>query len=885
MAETLICVVASSAAVGVRETLRDWQSGGLVRDFMWIEAEDVDTGRPIGNEVRSGSLNPVDLRRLAGQVPYSRIRLAEIGLSDEPASLSTGEQRVVFGSDSAGVSVRRIIESSFGNSEISPLRILLTDAQGPKNLQPPQSVGWHYLVVSPEDTSSPGVGSAPIDSAGRTEQDIQRASQLAGLLGLWTGVEAAPLDAEETASYVRFRMARSFFRRLSGDSVELEVRNRLLAVDEGYPRPTHEAGRCIYVENPPAAARQAVSQLWFAHAHVLRSPRETRKSAQAKEIGMGEALRMLFSFLWASIIGAPAAWAAKAVRGVRTAVASSVQDFVFGVDQAAYQVVVAGQRSDGRPAGWQDLWTAAKEIERVLPNDGQTQHEDLSNLWREYTASALTLADGGVHGTVFRPIVVNSERAVMKNPADIVPDPADRYPALQGALGATLGSQDLDATDIVSIDDQGRRLNAESTRGAELSREAASELQSMKTWRDRISQTYSSQFGAELSKAIHEHRTELSALLQRMRDAASDGSSESAQLRKKQKRLGTIMRIIALVAVVLVVGLVILGATAVIGWGWAGSLIGAVLLGWFITAFVVFMRGQRELFRLINRRRDLESQSEVDRRNIAAVIKDLTRVTDAYSQYLHFTRALGHFIHQPFGRPRTSSDQEMGSFSDLPRSTAQGTISADESLVQEAALTLRHGQFQAGWMDTLWTMFMNQSAELLGPRGMELRDDPDLLYRVRGRGQDTLVHQWAEALDREGIPSTFGDALWESARQRLDTEAGLESIRARLTEQVASVHGTVSRERFLGSVGTRTSDPIGQSLLDATAIAADASRTQAEFVRTVELGLGSAVAHVQLTGPIESQSLGFQRSEADPLSLRDDVDSDKSTQPFGDVAF
>ena len=181
MAETLICVVASSAAVGVRETLRDWQSGGLVRDFMWIEAEDVDTGRPIGNEVRSGSLNPVDLRRLAGQVPYSRIRLAEIGLSDEPASLSTGEQRVVFGSDSAGVSVRRIIESSFGNSEISPLRILLTDAQGPKNLQPPQSVGWHYLVVSPEDTSSPGVGSAPIDSAGRTEQDIQRASQLAGL--------------------------------------------------------------------------------------------------------------------------------------------------------------------------------------------------------------------------------------------------------------------------------------------------------------------------------------------------------------------------------------------------------------------------------------------------------------------------------------------------------------------------------------------------------------------------------------------------------------------------------------------------------------------------------------------------------------------------------
>lgn len=885
MVNTLTCVVAPSAAVGVRETLRDWQAGGLIRDFMWIEAEDVDTGLPIGNDVSGGSLSAVDLRRLAGQVPYSRIRMAEIGLSDESDSPSAGAQRPVFGSDSAGVRVRRIIDSSFGNSEISPLRILLTDSQGPKDLQPPQSVGWHYLAVSPEDTSSPGVGSAPIDSADKTDQDIQRASQLAGLLGLWTGVEEAPMDAEETASYVRFRLVRSFFRRLSGDSVELEVRNRLLAVDEGFPRPTHESGRCIYVENPAAAARQAVSQLWSAHAHILRGPRETRQSAEAREIGIGEALRMLFSFLWASIIGAPAAWAAKAVRGVQTAVASSVQEFVFGVDQAAYQVVVAGQRNDGQPAGWRDLWTAAKEIERVLPNDGQTQHDDLSNLWREYTASALTLADGGVHGTVFRPILVNSERAVMKDPSDIVPETDDHYPALQGALGATLGSRDLDATDIVSIDDQGRRLQAESTRGAELSREAASELQSMAKWRERISQTYSSQFGAELSTAIHEHRTELAALLRRMRDAASDGSSESTQLRKKQKRLGTIMRIIAIVALALLIGLVILGASAVIGWAWAGSLIGAVLLGWFITAFIVFMRGQRELFRLINRRRELESQSEVDRRNIAAVLKDLTRVTDAYAQYLHFTRALGHFIHQPFGRPRTAADREMGNFTDLPRSTAQGSISADDALVQEAALTLRHGQFQAGWMDSLWTMFLRQSAELLGPRGMELRDDPDLLYRVRGSGQDTLVQLWADALDHEGIPSTFGDSLWDSARQRLDAEAGLETIRAHLTDQVSSVHGTVSRERFLGTVGTRTSDAIGQSLLDATAIAADASRTQTEFIRTVELGLGSAVMHTQMTGPIESQSLGFIRSDAEPVLNGVDVDRDESAQPFGDVAF
>lgn len=886
MAATLTCIVAPAIAIGVRETLRDWQAGGLINEFLWISAEEVDAGRPTGHEVRDGWLSAVDLRHLAGQTAYPLIRLAELCISDELAAPGVASQTgSLFASNSAGVQVRRIIDASFGNSEVSPLRILLTDAKGPGQIQPPQSVGWHYLVVSPEDTSSPGVGSAPVESADRAGNDIQRASQLAGLLGLWTGIEEAPLDAEETASNVRFRLFRSFSRRLSGDAVELGVRDRLLEVGEGYPRPAHESGRCIYVENPPGAARQAVSQLWAAHAHVLRGPREVRKASRAKEISMGEAMRMLFSFLWASIIGAPAAWASKAVRGVQTAVASSVQEFVFGVDQAAYQVVVAGQRSDGKPAGWKDLWTAARELERGLPNNEQTPHEELSGLWREYTSGALTLADGGVHGTIVRPIVVNSDRAVMKNPSDIVPNPGDHFPPLQGALGATLGSIDLDATDIVSIDDQGRRLQAESTRGAELSREAASALQTMAQWRERLAQTYSSMFGAELSKTIHSHRKELSELLARMRDAAGDGSAESALLRKKQKRLGTIMRVIAIVAVLLIVTSVILGASAVLSWGWAGSLIAAVVLGWFVTAFIVFMRGQRELFRLINRRRDLETQSEVDARNIAAVLRDLTRVTDAYSQYLHFTRALAHFIHRPFGQARAASDQESKNFSDLPRSTAQGQITADDSVIQETALTLRHGQFKAGWMDPLWSRFLSESSVLVGPRGMELRDDPDLLFRVRGSGHDSLLQLWADALDMESIPSSFGDSIWESARQRLDTEPGLESVRSRLTEHVGSAHGTIGYEKFVGSVGTRTSDSLGQTLLDATAIASDAARTQSEFIRTVELGLGSAVVHVQLTGPIEPLSLGFSRPDLESASGAEDADNDESAQPFGDAAF
>ena len=198
-------------------------------------------------------------------------------------------------------------------------------------------------------------------------------------------------------------------------------------------------------------------------------------------------------------------------------------------------------------------------------------------------------------------------------------------------------------------------------------------------------------------------------------------------------------------------------------------------------------------------------------------------------------------------------------------------------------MELRHGQFQAGWMDSLWSKYLNEAAVLIGPRGLELRDDSDLLFRVRGSGDDSLLSLWADALDEQSVSSHFGDPTWESARQRLDREPPLKAVRTRLTERVASTKGAVSFERFLAEVGTPTSDPIGETLLDATAIAADTARTQKEFIRTAELGLGRAVVHVQMTGPVEPLSLGFSRDRVESDHAVDD-DSDFS-KPFGDAAF
>lgn len=146
MSTTLTCIVAPANTIGIRETLRDWQAGGLVSDFLWISAEDMEMGQATGHQVKEGSLTAVDLRRLAGQTAYARIRLAELCESD---MLGGGEDSPqagnVFSSGSAGAQIRRIIEGSFGNSNVSPLRILLTGTNGPAQVEVPQSVGWQPI--------------------------------------------------------------------------------------------------------------------------------------------------------------------------------------------------------------------------------------------------------------------------------------------------------------------------------------------------------------------------------------------------------------------------------------------------------------------------------------------------------------------------------------------------------------------------------------------------------------------------------------------------------------------------------------------------------------------------------------------------------------------
>ena len=114
-----------------------------------------------------------------------------------------------------------------------------------------------------------------------------------------------------------------------------------------------------------------------------------------RQIGWRETLRWFFSFVWAALRNAPEDWFRARKGQLAGVVARSVQGTVFGGSTSAYRVIVDQRGPDGRPAAWYDLREASARVVESMHGRPQRAVADLSELWRDFAAGALTLVDGG----------------------------------------------------------------------------------------------------------------------------------------------------------------------------------------------------------------------------------------------------------------------------------------------------------------------------------------------------------------------------------------------------------------------------------------------------------------------------------------------------------
>ncbi|SDS76260.1 hypothetical protein [Microlunatus soli] len=776
----VLAAPAGGPLAGIREALQDWSAIGLVGEYLWVEPGAGPADR--GLLVTDGEVSPTTVEDVLATRRLDRIRLCilvPVVTAAEAASTQPIAPDVIAPDVEDRFAER--VTLARGPATVDRLRCIVTRTDAAAGSAQVAREGWHNVVISPEDAAGPGLGMRMLSS---TDDAIEigppAAAVLAGLTGLWAGIGAAPLDDQAILPGNTVRVARGYYRRLDADTVQQAVRGDVFSMRAGLPRPRTGTGQAATVEDVPAATTAMAQQLWTKHRSVLRGPRVEPPPSSAAKVGPLHAVRMLFGFIWATVRNAPMNWYRTMLNKVASKTASAVQSGVFGREPSAYEVVVRGVRPDGSPADWRELAAASGQLEDAFVESGQLSQParaDLGPLWQDYVGAALTLADAGDRGTQagLPPITVGTDLGVIRRPADIAPGPDTRLdpdglvPALHPAdvLGSYTVEQRLSGA---------RDLSGDRT------------LSRLRDWKARWQHSFVGRVGARLGKAVLDTQTEVRTLVEALAQAA-DLSEIEDETRRRQRKLAKLMRIFLVVFVVLEVILFVLRGLDVIDWSVVAFAGVGVLIAWLIGSFILFVRNQQALFSELNRRREIGSQAEANRQNLAYATRDLRRLTEAYDQFLAWSRVLGVLLAEPFGHDADARDDAASQTDGLPLSVRIGNAETDPAVVAEAVERARRQLFGAGWLTSgrqaPWLRVLADAPSRLGPRAMDLRDDPQRMF-AEGSDQESLLLAWADDLERSGIGATGGDWYWSRIADGLNNSELSRQLVARVR-----VDGTV----------------------------------------------------------------------------------------------
>ena len=371
--------------------------------------------------------------------------------------------------------------------------------------------------------------------------------------------------------------------------------------------------------------------LWKRHGRVLRGDRQEQLQKPAKDLGWLTAVKWLWGFLVAAVKRAPEEWYQSKVAQFSSAVAKRVHGSVFGADPAAYRVVVHGMTAKG-PASWQEIGAASEYLD-ALNFDPELQirqepRAELSPLWNEYVAGALTLCDAGPRVPDMPPYDVGGRSGVLPRVEACVPAPEDDFTAIPLHLTVQEGIGPVSACDVLGIDQLQQNLQRMSQDPA-FALDANRTANEVAEWSRRHAPTYALQVGNVIATNVFERIKEIGWCVRRLQDAAAEEEEESAVQRRRRKtvaRMTVVFAVVALVVLAAMVGLAIAKIVTVT----TAVIVGvAAVVWWFLCSVLNFFFGQREVFRALTRRQTVLSEVDALRYNLRQAIRDLRRLVDA----------------------------------------------------------------------------------------------------------------------------------------------------------------------------------------------------------------------------------------------------------------
>ncbi len=747
----LVVVAAPAGMRDVLGVLADWSATGLIGSFLWTDTvPDPEQTTIRGLLVEDGLLSGCDIGRM---------------VLDQSATID--EQRCcVLVPATSGVEalnpdveaqLDRILSDAAGKAHKTRLRVIATDGALKIPAQEINHVGWHNLIVAPEESTQPGGHVALPTGVGLSGLTPLLASSVATLCGLWKDIPDSPLGALPISFSGDSRLFRPYVRFIDGTATQAQLEQAVLMPPVGNPRPssTKPGTRPTYISDEESCIADFANRWWKAHEEHFRGGAERVRLDEQRRIGKLDAIKRFFTFL-ASMFN-PAAWLRSWLHSVDEGINQYIQQSLYGSDS---RFVVSSK------GNLQQRLDNLDDLDQRVPAAHKTQFEAtpaFPELWKDFSYTAMTLLDAGERGVTAEPAAVSGQPGVLR---DVAPCAPDEYFLVNTTLGLPPALQKIAPADAFEKADLVAILTEMAANGN--SPLAAQELERERAWQDKIDKSFTAQIGTRFYQQSNSLIFGISQCLKAL-EANSELDQKRFDITLKKTR--TRLIVLLLIALLLLAAGAIIGALAIIAWPVAATIMGAVFLGWLASSFAAFYSGMKPVFQEIERRRHIIPAQQVLTANLRADSRALRNTLVAYQQFKRWARIVTEFVNRPFGVSAdglNTSGQLIGGF---PANVQIRELVLPEAEQNRVAAELDHSFHTVGWLSDPWDAVVSDVKNRLGPKAASQLDAPSDIFADPGT-DDLPLALWSDLVMRDGI----GHAPTTAATRKVDTylDAGIE---------------------------------------------------------------------------------------------------------------
>ncbi|MBM9476491.1 hypothetical protein JL107_08565 [Nakamurella flavida] len=556
------------------------------------------------------------------------------------------------------------------------------------------------ILVQPVDGSTPVSATEPL-TVRSPMFPAHGAAALATAAGLWTGMAAAPLDAERPWSGTLLAVARSYHRRLDATPVVDRLAAEVFGRDGTLPVTRSSLGEPLGVVAAQAPAAEAAARAVLdKHASVTRfHPPPVFRPPPSTRLSFGGAAKMFASFVGRALLHSPQNWARAMLEAAKNRIETGTTSWMFG-NESRYAVVLNGLQPGGG-----DQATALQHSAQALLGLAQGSEPPsvaAAELWNDTVRTAASLVDGG-HPVTGVPLPTQgSLRLVLDDPSRVVPAPGTpAFPVPAEAPGGRSGP--IAANDpyhALQVERELDRVAADLGAGTGPGVAQAAAVQRLRSdlhhWREQH-RSFGVGIGVGLASELEQARLMQADVLQPVPELTEEELQAPLRAQARARRMVFVW---LGVLVLLLGGGGALWGNGLIGGGVFAGVVVVSLLFCVLGAIASFQRGQRALFKALYRLDVQAARRTWLREHAVTVTQEVVRLAGLYRQSRMWSDVLAQHVHQPFGR---LTDQVAGGFpstlsGDLPlaMSVATARFSPDE---HEAVVYQARGQMlRPGWL-------------------------------------------------------------------------------------------------------------------------------------------------------------------------------------------